>query len=372
MKIMIVAGEASGDLHAGKVACAIKRLCPEAEIFGVGGERMRRCGVELIYDISGISYIGFVDVIRNFKKIYGFRKLCIEELRRRKPDAVLLVDYPGFNLNFAKFAKESGFKVFYYIAPQVWAWGRGRVKMLRDYVDRLFVIFKFEEEFFERYGVKAEFVGHPLLEDLKEVENVDESDFFRRYKIERKKIISFFPGSREHEIRMMLKTMISAGEMLSENFDVEVVFSRAKALKNFEVRNFKFVDNSHLLLRFSHVAVVKSGTTSLEAGILGIPMVVCYKTSHLNYLIGKMLIRTDIIESISLPNILLRKRVVPELIQADFTKEKIFEEVKKYLEDEERYKSVKNELLKLKGLLTLSNGEKVASEIVAEKILSEL
>jgi lipid-A-disaccharide synthase len=376
-KIMVIAGEASGDLHAGKVVCAMKRLSPEVEIFGVGGEKMKSCGVEIIYDISEISFIGFVDVVKNFKKLLEFKKLCSETLLKRKPDAVLLVDYPGFNLGFAKFAKENGFKVYYYIAPQVWAWGRARVKILRNYVDKLFLIFKFEEEFFKKYGVKAQFVGHPLLEDLRKVEDIKESYFFDNYQIEKKKVISFFPGSREHEIKMMLDVMAKAGEMLKSKFDVEVIFSKSKALKDFEVRKlvdngFKLVDDSHLLLRFSHIAVVKSGTTSLEAGILAIPMVVCYKTSFLNYLIGRMLIKKDVIESISLPNILLSKKVVPELIQFDFSAEKIFDEVRRYLEDGERYNSVKSELLKLKDLLTLKGEEKTASELVAEKILSEL
>lgn len=376
-KVMIIAGEASGDLHAGKVACFMRKLLPDIEIFGVGGEMMKSCGVELIYNISEISFIGFVDVVKNFKKLLEFKKLCSEMLLKRKPDAVLLVDYPGFNLDFAKFAKKNGFKVFYYIAPQVWAWGRSRVGILQNYVDKLFVIFKFEEEFFKRYNIKADFVGHPLLEDLRKVEHVDESDFFDNYKIERKKIVSFFPGSREHEIKMMLKTMALAGRMLKNNFDVEVVFSKSKALKNSEAKRlldegFKLVDNSHLLLRFSYVAVVKSGTTTLEAGILGIPMVVCYRTSFLNYLIGKMLIKSDIIESISLPNILLSKKVIPELIQSNFSEHKIFEEIRKYLDDEIRYKQVKNELLKLKELLTLKCEQKTASELVAEKILSEL
>ncbi len=376
-KVMVIAGEASGDLHAGKVVCAMKRVSPDIEIFGVGGEKMKNCGVEIIYDISEISFIGFVDVVKNFKKLLEFKKLCSETLLKRKPDVVLLVDYPGFNLGFAKFAKENGFKVFYYIAPQVWAWGRARVKILRDYVDKLFVIFKFEGEFFKKYDVKADFVGHPLLEDLGKVENIEESYFFDNYQIEKKRIISFFPGSREHEVKMMLKTMVRAGEMLKNKFDVEIVFSKSKALKDSEVRRlvdegFKFVDNSHLLLRFSYVSVVKSGTTSLEAGILGIPMVVCYKTSFLNYLMGRILIRKDIVESISLPNILLSKKVVPESIQLDFSAEKIFEEVKKYFDDEERYKSIKDELLKLKGLLALEGEQKTASELVAEKILSEL
>ncbi len=372
-------GEASGDLHAGKVACAIKKINPEFEIFGVGGEKMRKCGVEIIYDISAISFIGFVDVLKNLKKIIHFENLCKDALLSRKPDAVLLVDYPGFNLRFAKFAKENGFKVFYYIAPQVWAWGRGRVNILRNYVDELFVIFRFEEEFFRRYKVKAEFVGHPLLEDLKEVEFLKAEDFFDKYEIEKKKIVSFFPGSRTHEVRMMLETMMDAAEVI-KNFDVEVIFSKARSVNESEIRKivgerfdkFKFVEDSHLLLKFSHIAIVKSGTTSLEAGILGIPMIVCYKTSFLNYIIGKTLIKTDVIESIALPNIVLNRKVVPELIQNDFTKEKILSEVERYLLDENLYQSVRNELLKIKQLLALETDGRTASEIVAERIISKL
>lgn len=379
-KIMVVAGEASGDSHAGKVICALKKISPEIEVFGVGGEKMRKCGAEIIYDISKISFIGFIDVLKNLKRISGFRNFCAKTLLERKPDAVLLVDYPGFNLRFAKFAKQNGFKVFYYIAPQVWAWGRGRVKDLKNYVDKLFVIFEFEVEFFRKFGVDAEFVGHPLLEDLKNVESASEKDFFDRYGISRKEVISFFPGSRVQEVKSMLGTMLKAGKKLQENFDVEIVFSKAKTISDSEIekiggdeiRNFKFVDDPHLLLRFSKIAVVKSGTTSLEAGILGVPMVVCYKTSFLNYLIGKMLIKTDVVDSISLPNIVLRKKLVTELIQSDFNEWKIFEEVRNLLTDEEKYKNFRAELLKIKDLLSLKNSNKATSEIVAEKIISNL
>lgn len=379
-RLMVIAGEASGDLHAGKVVCAIKKNFPEIEIFGVGGERMKKCGAEIIYNISEISFIGFVDVMKNFKRVIDFENLCKHELLSRKPDAVLLVDYPGFNLRFAKFAKEKGFKVFYYIAPQVWAWGRRRIQILKSYVDELFVIFRFEEEFFRKYGVKAEFVGHPLLEDLRGVESVSEGDFFEKYGIAKNKIVSFFPGSRSHEVKMMLKTMIEAGEMIRKKFDVEVVFSRARTISESEIKNllgedfrkFKFVENSHELLMVSYVSVVKSGTTSLEAGILGIPMVVCYKTSPINYLLGRLLVKTDVIESISLPNIVLCKKVVPELIQKDFTKEKIFDEVSRYLEDENLYNSTKDELLKIRQILTFESDGKSTSEIVAEKIVLNL
>ncbi|MCS7230142.1 MAG: lipid-A-disaccharide synthase [Candidatus Kryptonium sp.] len=379
-RLMVIAGEVSGDSHAGKVICKIKKNSPDVEVFGVGGERMKKCGAELIYDISEISLIGFVDVLKSFGKIIELENLCKSELLRRKPDAVLLVDYPGFNLRFARFAKENGFRVFYYIAPQVWAWGRRRVKVLKNYVDELFVIFRFEEEFFKKYGIKAEFVGHPLLEDLSYSEMQDGMTFLEKYGISNKKIISFFPGSRTQEVKMMLKTMVEAGKMIKERFDVEIVFSRAKTIDETVMKNlikegfkeFKFITDSHMLLRFSHIAVVKSGTTSLEAGILGVPMVVCYKTSQFNYFLGRILVKTDVIEGIALPNIVLRKRVVPELLQNDFTAEKIFSEVSKYLVDENLYHNVRRELLKIRDLLKIDLAGKTTSEIVAEKILSKI
>jgi lipid-A-disaccharide synthase len=380
-KLMVIAGEASGDLHASKVICALKRLNPEIEVFGVGGEKMKRCGVELIYDISEIAVIGFVDVFKGYVKFIELKNLCESALVERKPNGVLLVDYPGFNLRFARFAKKNGVKVFYYIAPQVWAWGRGRIKVLKKLVDKLFVIFKFEESFFKSYGVEAEFVGHPLLEDIAKVENLDVDFLLSKYGIEpNKEVISFFPGSRIGEIRLMFKTMLKVGKILREKFGVEVVFSRAKTISEDEffkiggedVKFFKFVDDPHALLKMSKVAVVKSGTTSLEAGILGIPMVVCYKTSALNYFIGKLLVKKDVIESIALPNIVLGKRVVPELIQNDFTVQRVFELVKRYLEDEKFFNDVRDELLKIKEILKFDFGYKTTSEIVAEKILSML
>lgn len=377
---MVVAGEASGDLHAGKVICAIKRKYPDIEIFGVGGERMKKCGMEAIYDISEISLMGFVDVVKNFRKLVAFENLCKFELLRRRPNAVLLVDYPGFNLRFAKFAKENGFKVFYYIAPQVWAWGRRRVKILKDYVDKLFVIFGFEVEFFKNYGIKSEFVGHPLLEDIREIESESKEVAFGECKIAGEKIVSFFPGSRLHEVKMMLETMIEAGEMIRKKLGVKVVFSKAKTIEYSKIEKlirknsckFEFVEGSLELLKFSHLSVVKSGTTSLEAGLLGVPMVVCYKTSLLNYLIGRMLVKTDVIESIALPNILLREKVVPELIQSEFTKERIFSEVKQYLENESLYYDIKNKLLSLRQILAFESDDKSTSEIVAEKIIMSL
>ncbi len=380
-KLMVIAGEASGDLHASKVICALKRLNPEIEVFGVGGENMKKCGVELIYDISEIAVIGFVDVFKGYVKFIELKNLCESVLLENKPSAVLLVDYPGFNLRFARFARKNGIKVFYYIAPQVWAWGRGRIKILKRFVDKLFVIFKFEENFFKNYGVEAEFVGHPLLEEMAEVEKLDVDLLLPKYGIEPgKEIISFFPGSRVGEIKLMFKTMLEVGKVLKEKFGVEVVFSRAKTICEDEffkiggedVKFFKFIDDPHALLKMSKVAVVKSGTSSLEAGILGIPMIVCYKTSALNYFIGKLLVKKDVIESIALPNIVLGKKVVPELIQNDFTVQRVLDFVKKYLEDEKFFNEVKCELLKIKEILKFDFGYKTTSELVAEKILSML
>ena len=374
-KLMLIAGEVSGDKHAGKLAKELKSVAPEVEIFGVGGDNMAEAGVEIIYRISEIALVGFIDVFKKFGLMREVMRLCQLELKRRKPDAVVLVDYPGFNLRFAEFAKENNVKVFYYIAPQVWAWGESRVKKLKNFVDKLFVVFKFEEDFFKRYGVNVRFVGHPLLEDVLSIETVSKENFLKTYEISAEKIVSILPGSRAMEVKHMLYDMLVAGKKLQSKYNVQIAIGYVKnvpldvyvdVLESIrDDLDVKFVDNSLLLLKFSHMAIVKSGTATLESAILGTPMVICYKTNFLNYIIGKMLISSHI-SNIGLANIIAGRQIVPELIQNRCTPDAIFNEARKILEDEKRYRKIKENLAEVRNKL----GSPGASRKVAEEILS--
>jgi lipid-A-disaccharide synthase len=382
-RLMIIAGEASGDLHAGKVVRELRNLSPDIEVFGVGGEHMRNSGVDIIYDISGISFVGFIDVIRDYRKIRELSEVCKAELIRRRPDAVLLVDYPGFNLRFAGFARRNNFRVFYYIAPQVWAWGRGRIRSLKRFVDKIFVIFQFEERFFRRYGIDAEFVGHPLLEDILLIPKISRHEFSKRYGLDGgRKIISFFPGSRVQEVKLIFPVMVDVSKMLLDKFsDVEPVFGVARTVPVDiyddvvcgDISELKFIDESHILLKFSHIAVVKSGTITLESAILGVPMVICYRTSFFNYILGKILIEREIARGIGLVNIVARMeglsggaaQIVPELIQGECRADRIFSEVERLMMDREFYYGVIDKLDKVRAKL----GSVGASKKVAERVI---
>lgn len=365
---MIIAGEASGDLHGSGVVRELKRANPSIEIFGVGGDRMKREGMQLIYNVNELGFMGFVEVLKHLPVIRSMKKTLETVFRLRKPEVVLLIDYPGFNLRFAKFAKRSGSKVVYYISPQVWAWHRSRVKGMRGVVDIMLAILPFEVEIYREEGVEAEFVGHPLLEVLRS--DMDRKSFCKRYGLDGgRKILALLPGSRRQEIEMILPEMLRAARMVAAEEEVDIVLALAPTLREDHLRMFYNLEGIHVVGGASYevmgnadFALVTSGTATLETGLLGTPMAVVYKTSWPTYILGRLLIR---LKNIGLVNIVAGRQVVPEFIQHRATAANLATEALRYLRDESLLSSVRKDLEQVRGRL----GQTGASAKVAQRIL---
>ncbi|MBS9768891.1 MAG: lipid-A-disaccharide synthase [Flavobacteriaceae bacterium] len=342
MKYYIIAGEASGDLHASNLVKALKKQDETATFRGWGGDLMQEAGVDLVRHYKDTAFMGFLTVLLNLPKIFANIKQCKKDLLAYQPDVVILVDYAGFNLRIAKFAKEHNFKVCYYIAPKVWAWKESRVKKLQKYVDYLYCILPFEEEYFRSYGIQSFYAGNPLLDAIAQRSHQVETatEFRENFGLNDKKIVALLPGSRKQEIDAMLPTMLE----VSKNFtDYQFVLALApgqtddfytKYLQNYpEVKTVR--DATYRLLAQSEGALVASGTATLETALLNIPQVVCYnaKGGKIAYAFGKWLIKT---KYISLVNLILDKETVKELIITYFTTENVAEELQKMLQGKKR------------------------------------
>lgn len=367
-RVMVIAGEASGDLHGAGVVRELKRNSPDIDIFGVGGDKMKRAGMEIVYHINELGFMGFVEVVKHLPVIRSVKKTLESLLKYRRPDVVLLIDYPGFNLRFAVAAKRSGAKVVYYISPQVWAWHRSRVKKMHGVVDQMLVIFPFEVELYQTEGIDAEFVGHPLLESMKT--DLDRKGFFKRFGLDpKKKLLGVLPGSRVQEIEKIFPEMLEAARVIAGEEDMEVVVAVAPTLEEQYFRTMYSVEDVHLVkdatyevMEHSDFALVTSGTATLETALFETPMMVVYKTSWVTYLLGRLLIR---VKNIGLVNIVAGRQIVPEFIQHKATASNLANEALAILRSKERLASMKQELASLKGKL----GEVGASRRVAERIL---
>ncbi|ABB24593.1 lipid-A-disaccharide synthase [Pelodictyon luteolum] len=370
-KLFVLAGEVSGDLHASGPVARLLEMAPRTEVFGVGGDRLRAQGARLLYDTRQMSIMGFVDVLLHAR----FLRRAIRDIKaaivREKPDVALLVDYPGMNLMLAKFLHEQAIPVVYYISPQVWAWKERRVEAIRQYVDRLLVIFRFEVDFFKLHGVKAEFVGSPVVEELQEVQREPKEAFMRRHAIEPgTQLVGLLPGSRRQELAHIFPSMAGAAAMLAETGNVVFLLGRAPQL---EVHQFEALRHhpgvrvvecsAYEVMQQSDLGLVTSGTATLESLCFGMPMVVIYRTGWLNYTIGRHLVK---LTSISLANIVAKglgatEQAVPELIQGAASAEGIFREATRLLDDPRALAAMREELLLARsGLASLSPSKNVA------------
>jgi lipid-A-disaccharide synthase len=369
--LLMVAGEASGDLHGSKVLARLRERAPELSVYGIGGDRMRSEGLNLLYHADDFAVVGLVEVLRHVPKLKAALDRTVRVTRSRGTRLAILIDYPGFNLVLAKRLKALGVRVLYYISPQVWAWGEGRVRTIARTVDRLAVAFPFEVDFYRKRGVAAEFVGHPLLEEpwVPEVEGPKAG-------LGDPPILGLLPGSRRQEIARHLPPMIGAARMLREGipglrvrlglahgFDPEIVeqYAAGGAAWIEPVASEGVPD----VLRTSTALLVASGTATLEAACAGTPMVVLYRVSPLTYLVGRMALR---VPDIGLVNLVAGTRVVPELVQADVTAEALAREVRIYLTDPQRLRETSRRLLDVRAKL----GTPGASGRVAAMALSML
>jgi lipid-A-disaccharide synthase len=340
MKYYIIAGERSGDLHGSNL---IKELCkkdPDAQIRGWGGDMMQEAGMDLVKHYQEMAFMGFAEVVSNFFKIFGFINDCKADIQNYQPDVVILIDYAGFNMRIARFAKKKGIKVFYYISPKIWAWNQGRVHGIKKVVDRMFVIMPFEEDFYNRFQYKVDYVGNPVNDSV--TDHLVNPDFRTKNRLNNKPIIAILPGSREQEIENILHIML---EVLPSFRDFQFVvagvstFSEEYYKQHNKDQNIKVIyDQTYDLLAHSQAALVTSGTATLETALFDVPQVVCYKTSAISYAIGKRVIK---VPYISLVNLIADKQVVTELIQDELTSKRIIAELKSLLFDKALIKQQK-------------------------------
>ena len=336
-KVMIVAGEASGDLHGGNLVREMHRIDPNIIFSGVGGERMRTEGVKLLANAADMAVVGLTEVFLKLRTILGVMHRLKASLTKDRPDLVILIDYPDFNLSLARAARRRGIKVLYYISPQVWAWRKGRIETIRKSVDRMAVILPFEENFYREAGVDVTFVGHPLLDEVKT--KYPRTEALKRFGLKDEAItVGILPGSRHSEVARLLPVMLGACRILTDKLSpLQFVLPLAGTLdphfvrdilRQFPVKVNVIRDDIYDVIAVSDAAIVASGTATLETALLETPMVVAYKVSALSYAIGRRFIRVD---HISLANIIAGRTVVPELIQDDANPERIAAEVKELI-----------------------------------------
>lgn len=340
MKYYIIAGEASGDLHASNLVKNLKINDASAEFRGWGGDLMQQQGVHLVKHYRDLAFMGFAEVVQHLPDILKNIKFCKSDILSYKPDVLILVDYPGFNLRIAKFAKKAGFKIVYYISPQVWAWKSSRVHLIKEVVDKMLVIFPFEKTFYEKYNYEVEFIGHPLLDVINQSPYSSLNDFLKENNLPKKPIVAMLPGSRHQEIKNMLSVMKDTALRFP---GLQFVIAGAPSAHKEWYEDFLHYPNIHIvynktyeLLSHSVAALVTSGTATMEAALWGVPEVICYRakglTGTISYHLAKRLIGKKL-KFIGIVNLVMEKEVVKELIQHELTADNLSQELKKLVED---------------------------------------
>ena len=368
MKYYIIAGEASGDLHGSNLMKALYKEDAKADIRFWGGNLMEDVGGTLVKHYRELAFMGFAEVVLNLKTIFNNIKFCKKDIEQFHPDVIIFIDYPGFNMRIAKWAKQKGIKTHYYIAPQIWAWKENRIKAVKTDFDKLFVILPFEKDFFEvKHGFPVEFVGHPLIDAIHNRVKTNEIQFRKDNKLDERPIIALLPGSRKQEISKMLEVMLSVSNDFAE-YQFVIAGAPGQEFEFYKqfltIKNVKFISNkTYDLLSISYAALVTSGTATLETALFKVPEVVCYKGSWASYQIAKRIIT---LKYISLVNLIMDKEVVTELIQENFNKKRINEELTKLLETENRKKLLENYEILEKKLGGVGASAKTARLIVNE------
>lgn len=372
--LLIVAGEASGDMHAAHLAKELKALDPRLKLSGLGGPKMKEAGVELYEDLTRIAVVGFLEVLKHYREFKRAFHLILSKAEEIKPQAVILVDYPGFNLRLARELKKRNIKVFYYISPQVWAWKEDRIKLIKHVTDKMLVLFKFEEEFYAGHGLKADFVGHPLLDMMKV--NSPRDTLLQSVGLPLNKLtIGILPGSRPKEIETLLPIMLESAQALYQNNNkVQFLLIKAPTISAETIQ--KYTQNTSFPIRIitnqtydgihaCDICMVASGTATLETAILQKPMVVIYKTSFLTWALAKLFVK---IPYIGLVNVVAGKKIVPECIQFDATPKKIADEIIAIYTNEIKIAEIKSELSKVKASLGKPGASHQAAQVILQSI----
>ncbi|PTX41695.1 lipid-A-disaccharide synthase [Christiangramia gaetbulicola] len=369
MKYYIIAGEASGDLHASNLMKALKEVDANAEFRFWGGDLMQQQGGTLVKHYKELAFMGFSEVIMNLRTIFKNIKFCKEDISSFNPDVIIFIDYPGFNMRIAEWAKKEGFRTHYYISPQIWAWKENRIKKIKRDVDEMYVILPFEKDFYtEKHDFPVHFVGHPLLDAIDNRPPVDIESFKRNNGLDSRPVIALLPGSRKQEIEKMLEVMLS---VTSDYEDYQFVIAGAPSQDEefyqtfMKKSNIKLIMNkTYDVLGISHAALVTSGTATLETALFKVPEVVCYKGSYISYHIAKRIINLDYI---SLVNLIMNREVVKELIQNEFNSKNLKIELKKIL-DEKTRKKIFGDYFELEQKLGGKGASKKTAELIYHKI----
>ncbi len=374
MRYYIISGEASGDLHGSNLIKELKKIDSNAKFRAWGGNLMQKEGAEIIKHYKDLAFMGFAEVIKNLSTIKKNMSFCVNDVKNYNPDVLILVDYPGFNLRIAKKLYGSGIKIFYYISPTIWAWHKSRIKTIRKYIDKMFVILPFEKDFYKHLSYNVDYVGNPVkdavCEYLETKKDYTLKNFINDNNLSNNKKIAILPGSRNQEIEKILPIMLS---VVKNYTDFEFIIAAAPNYtekyfyKNFNIPyNVKILNNkTYDILNFSDFALVASGTATLETALFNTPQIVCYKTSNISYYIAKSLVN---IKYISLVNLIMDNNVITELIQNDFTNKKLSNELNKLIFD----KKYLNNIFENYKILNKKIGEKGTSKRLAKLITDYL
>jgi len=355
-KLMIITGEVSGDLIGASLIKELKKLDAGLTIFGIGGEKMCEQGMNILYHINKMAFLGFTEVVKHLPFIKKVQADLLAVAKKEEIKNVVLIDYPGFNLNIAKKLKKNGMKIIYYISPQLWAWGSGRMKKIKRLVSKMLVVFPFEEKLYKSNNVDVDFVGHPLIDRINEYQFLSKQELFRKFGLDgSKELLLLMPGSRKHELEKLFPQIIKSAKKLADEFNLQIVIACSSNIdenlfyKLSGQSDYKVITGfTYDLMKYAMFGIVKSGTSTLEAGYFALPMIIVYKISGLTYLIVKKLIK---VSKIGMVNILLEDNVVPELIQNDVSEGKIYDVGAKILSDKEYFNSVKLKLNMVKDKL---------------------
>jgi lipid-A-disaccharide synthase len=371
-RILISCGEASGDFYASALVEELRKLDPEVSCFGIGGDQLAGAGAELLVTLDEISVIGLVEVIEKLPALLRARGTLEEAARQRRPDVAVLIDFSGFNLRLGRSLKALGIPIVYYVSPQVWAWRRGRVKVIREIVDKMLVILPFEEDFYRREGIPVRFVGHPLVDVVKPRE--DRSRFFETVGLHPDRpVVAVLPGSRKREIELHLPILIKAMKMmLVERAELQFLVLEAPTIRREEIQSRLgglteqipvISDSTYEGLAHATAAIVASGTATVEAALCGTPMVVVYRTSKLSYMLGKPFVQ---VPHYAMVNLIAKRRLVPEIIQDDLTDKAVVQETLHLLEDTSAADAMRQGLEDVKARL----GEGGASHRAAQEVIA--
>ena len=377
MKIMFSAGEASGDTHGASIAKALLSKHPDATLFGMGGDLMKAAGVDIIYDIEQLGFIGIVEIIKHLPTFFKLRTFLKEAMLREKPDVLVCIDYPGFNMKLAKVAHDLGIPVVYYIAPTIWAWNKGRGKDIAKTVTKVASIFPFEAEAYQEFGVDVEFVGNPLVDIVKPTMTREEAFTYFGASPEARNIL-LMPGSRKQEVQGLLPTMLSAAEELAKSrSDLAFFLPRAHTIPRADLETIiqKYSvpititeGNNYDLMQICTACIAASGTATLETALMNVPTLLIYKVAPITYGIGKLLVN---IKDIGLPNIIAKRRVIPELLQEEVTVSNVCNEMSQILDDTAIYEQMKLDLAQVKVDLGAPGAVQRVADVIASVAMKE-